>query len=274
MIPSSFDYVVAESREHACELLVAGPARPLAGGQSLLRMMKLRLAAPAVLVDIGRVADLAGIHVDGDELVIGATTTHAALAGSPVARRDAPLLAHVVGEVGDPQVRHRGTIGGSVAQADPAADVLVALLALGGCVEVVSRGRSRRIPIDRFFTGYQESDLRPGELITAVRVSRIPGGRWAYQKLTRRTNEPSVVAVAVAGERVALAGMDRTPLRAKAVERALTAGLSVSAAAALAADDTDPADDLYADRDYRRHLARVLTRRALERTRQPDSEVH
>jgi aerobic carbon-monoxide dehydrogenase medium subunit len=263
VIPAPFAYVVAGGVDHAVELLEGsvGPGRLLAGGQSLLPMMKNRQVAPALLVDIGRLADLAGIRVDGDDLVVGATTTHAALAASPMVRRDAPLLAHVIGDVGDPQVRHRGTIGGALGQADPASDVLAALLAVGGWVELTGRAGDRRVAIDRFCADHRRGDGRTAELITAVRVPRAPHSPWAYQKLCRRTNEPSIVAVAVAGERVALANMGRTPLRAVAVEHAVATGLDD--AAVLADVGTDPADDVYADSEYRRHLARTLTRRAL-----------
>jgi aerobic carbon-monoxide dehydrogenase medium subunit len=180
MIPARFDYVAAGSAEHALELLErhGDEAKLLAGGHSLLPMMKLRLAVPSVLIDIGAVAELAGITADNGELVIGAATRHAELAGSGLVRSEAPLLAHSAAQVGDPQIRHRGTIGGSLAHADPAADLPMALLALGGSVEVRGRNGTRTIAADDFFTGFFETGLGETELISAVRVPRRPGRPW------------------------------------------------------------------------------------------------
>jgi aerobic carbon-monoxide dehydrogenase medium subunit len=266
MIPAQFDYVAAESAGHAIDLLASHgeDAKVLAGGHSLLPMMKLRLAAPELLIDISGVAELAGIAVDGDELVIGAATRHADLAGSALIRSDAPLLAHAASLVGDPQIRHRGTIGGSLAHADPAADLPMAVVVLGGSVELRGPAGIRLVPAGDFFTGFFETCLEPGELLTAVRVPRLPGVGWGYQKFTRRANDWAIVGAAAIAGRVALANMGPTPLRATATEQALTAGASVSDAAGLAAEDTSPGEDIHADRGYREHLARVLTRRALD----------
>jgi aerobic carbon-monoxide dehydrogenase medium subunit len=266
MIPAPFDYVAAESPAHALDLLgsLGDDAKLLAGGHSLLPMMKLRLAAPAVLIDIGRLAELIGVRADGDEIVIGAATPHATVASADLVRAGAPLLAHSAAQVGDPQIRHRGTIGGSLAHADPAADLPMALLALGGSVDVLGPGGTRNVPADDFFAGFFETSLDPGELITAVRVPRKPGVPWGYQKFIRRANDWAIVGAAAAGGRIALANMGPTPLRARAAEQALAAGASVAEAAGLAAEGTEPGEDLHANRDYRRHLARVLTRRALE----------
>jgi aerobic carbon-monoxide dehydrogenase medium subunit len=266
MIPAPFDYVAAQSAAHAVELLAAhdDEAKLLAGGHSLLPMMKLRLAAPALLIDIGRLAELAGISAVADELVIGAATTHAALAASELVRADAPLLAHAAAQVGDPQIRHRGTIGGSLAHADPAGDLPMALLALGGSVDVLGPGGTRRIPAHDLFTGFFETSLESGELLTAARVPRRPGQAWGYQKFVRRANDWAIVGVAATGGRIALANMGPVPLRATAAERALADGATAQQAAEHAAEGTEPADDLHADRAYRQHLARVLTRRALE----------
>jgi len=265
VIPAPFDYVAADSGPHAIELLAThgDDAKVLAGGHSLLPMMKLRLAAPAVLIDIGRAAGLAGIVVDGEELVIGATTRHADLASSALVRADAPLLAHAASLVGDPQIRHRGTIGGSLAHADPAADLPMALVALGGSVELRGPGGTRVVPADDFFTGFFETALEEGELLTAVRVPRRPDEPWGYQKFVRRANDWAIVGVAATAGRIALANMGPTPLRAHAAERSLAAGNSPEQAAELAAEGTSPASDIHADPDYRRHLARVLTSRAL-----------
>ena len=266
MIPARFDYVAAEHAAHAIELLGqhGDDAKVLAGGHSLLPMMKLRLAAPEVLIDIARAGDLSGISIEGDELVIGATTRHADLAASEVVRADAPLLAHAASLVGDPQIRHRGTIGGSLAHADPAADLPMALLALGGSVEITGPAGMRTVAADDFFIGPFETALSPDELLSAVRVPRGGDVPWGYQKFVRRANDWAIVGVAAVGGRVALASMGSTPLRAVGVESALASGASVEEAASHAAEETSAGSDFHADKDYREHLARVLTRRALE----------
>ena len=179
-------------------------------------------------------------------------------------RSQAPLLAYAAAQVGDPQIRHRGTIGGSLAHADPAADLPMALVALGGSMEISGPGGSRTVSADDFFAGFFETSLEPDELLTAVRVPRRPGPDWGYQKFVRRANDWAIVGVAAAGGRIALANMGPVPVRAAAAEQALAAGASAADAAALAAEGTDPAGDIHADRAYRQHLARVLTRRALE----------
>ena len=251
MIPASFDYEVAESAAHALTLLAehGEDAKLLAGGHSLLPMMKVRLAQPAMLIDIARITELSGIRTEGDELVIGATTRHADIAGSDLVKAEAPILAYAAAQVGDPQIRHRGTIGGSLAHADPSADLPMTLLALGGSVEI---------------TGPFESVLSPDELLSAVRVPRGGSVPWGYQKFVRRANDWAIVGVAAYDGRVALASMGGTPLRALATEEALRSGAPAAEAAALAAEGTSPGYDLHADSDYRKHLARVLTRRALE----------
>jgi carbon-monoxide dehydrogenase medium subunit len=266
VIPAPFDYVAASSAAHAIELLGehGDDAKLLAGGHSLLPMMKLRLAAPEVLIDLRRVTELTGITSDGDELVIGAMTRHADLAAAPLVRRDAPLLAHAAAQVGDPQIRHRGTIGGSLAHSDPAADLPMALVALGGSVELRGPGGTRTVAADDFFTGYFETALEPDELLTAVRVPRAPGQPWGYQKFTRRANDWAIVGAAAAGGRIALANMGPVPIRAVAAEQALAGGADPAQAAELAAEGTSPGEDIHADRAFRQHLARVLTRRALE----------
>jgi carbon-monoxide dehydrogenase medium subunit len=217
-----------------------------------------------VLVDIGQLGELAGIAIDGDELVIGATTRHADVAGSELVRSQAPLLAYSAAQVGDPQIRHRGTIGGSLAHADPAADLPLALTALGGSVELTGPAGNRTVTADDFFVGYFETSMEPDEMLTAVRVPRLPGEAWGYQKFTRRANDWAIVGVAAVAGRVALANMGAKPLRAAPVEEALAGGAAVAEAAALAAEGTEPGEDIHADRAYRQHLARVLTQRALE----------
>ena len=266
MIPASFDYEVADSAAHAISLLAehGEDAKLLAGGHSLLPMMKVRLAQPAVLVDIARVPELSGIRLEGDEVIIGATTRHAEVAGSSLLQAEAPILAYAAAQVGDPQIRHRGTIGGSLAHADPSADLPMTLLALGGSVEITGPSGVRVVGVDDFFVGPFESALEPDELLTAVRVPRGGSVRWGYQKFVRRANDWAIVGVAVYDGRVALASMGGTPLRASATERALESGASIEEAADLAAEGTSPGYDFHADADYRAHLARVLTRRALE----------
>ena len=265
MIPAPFEYIAAQSPAHVVELLGehGDDAKLLAGGHSLLPMMKLRLAAPEVIIDIGRLTELSGISRRNGELVIGATTRHADLAASALVREQAPLLAHAAGLVGDPQIRHRGTIGGSLAHADPAADLPMALVALGGSVELTGPGGTRTVGAEDFFAGYFETALEPDELLTAVRVPGRPGQPWGYQKFVRRANDWAIVGVAAVGGRIALANMGPVPLRATAAEQALAGGASVAEAAELAAEGTSPGEDIHADREYRRHLARVLTRRAL-----------
>ena len=266
MIPVSFEYETAESVSHALSLLATHgeDAKLIAGGHSLLPMMKLRLAQPAVLVDIARLTELSGIRIDGGELVIGATTRHAEVAGSDLVRAETPILAYAAAQVGDPQIRHRGTIGGSLAHSDPSADLPMTLVALGGSMEITGPSGTRTVPADEFFTGFFESVLSPDELLTAVRVPRGGSVPWGYQKFVRRANDWAIVGVAAYDGRVALASMGATPIRALAVESALAAGASPAEAASHAAEGTSAGGDFHADKDYREHLARVLTRRALE----------
>ncbi len=266
MIPASFDYEVADSVAHALSLLAeyGDDAKLLAGGHSLLPMMKVRLAQPAVLIDIARVAELSGIATMGDEVIIGAATRHAELARSELLMAEVPLLAYAAAQVGDPQIRHRGTIGGSLAHADPSADLPMTLLALGGLVEITGPAGLRVVNADDFFVGPFESVLGPDEVLSSVRVPRGGSVPWGYQKFVRRANDWAIVGAAAYDGRVALASMGGTPLRALATEEALASGASIADAAALAAEGTSPGYDFHADADYRRHLARVLTRRALE----------
>jgi carbon-monoxide dehydrogenase medium subunit len=266
MIPASFDYEVAESAAHALSLLAehGEDAKLLAGGHSLLPMMKVRLAQPAVLIDIARITELSGIKVEGDEIVIGATTRHAEVAESELLRAEVPILAYAAAQVGDPQIRHRGTIGGSLAHADPSADLPMTLLALGGSVEITGPSGVRVVGADDFFVGPFESVLGPDELLSAVRVPRGGTVPWGYQKFVRRANDWAIVGAAAYGGRVALASMGGTPLRATATEGALKSGAPIEEAAQLAAEGTSPGYDFHADVDYREHLARVLVKRALE----------
>lgn len=270
MIPAAFDYEVAESAEHAIELLGSREeAKLLAGGHSLLPAMKLRLARPACLVDIGRLTDLSYVREDGDWIAVGGLTRHADVAGSALLREHCPLVSHVAGQIGDPQVRHRGTIGGSIAHGDPASDLPSVVLALDG--EIVARGPNgeRTIAARNVFTGVFQTAIGPDELLVEVRVPKLGGAGWAYTKLNRRAQDWATVAVAVVarngdGTSIALTNMGATSLRAIAAEQALAGGASVADAAALAANGTEPPSDHAASSEFRRHLAQVLTRRALE----------
>jgi carbon-monoxide dehydrogenase medium subunit len=264
MIPVSFDYARPSTVEEAIAALgSAEEGKILAGGQSLLPVLRLRLAAPTVLVDLGAVPGLGGVRLDGGELVIGAMTTHAEVAASGLVREHAPLLAAAAATVGDRQVRHRGTLGGSLAHADPASDLPAAVLALGGTVVLRGPRGERRVPLTGFYTGVFSSVKEPDELVVEVRVPRTGAAGWAYEKFTRRANDWAIVAVAVVDGRVGLVNMGPTPLRASATEAALAGGASIEEAAALADEGTDPPADLAGTKEYRRHLARVLSRRAL-----------
>ena len=265
MIPASFDYEVADSPAHAISLLAehGEDAKLLAGGHSLLPMMKVRLAQPAVLVDIARVTELSGIRLEGDEVVIGATTRHAEVAGSSLLQAEAPILAYAAAQVGDPQIRHRGTIGGSVAHADPASDLPAVLLALDATLVARGTDGAREIGIGEFFQGLFETMLEPGELLTEIRVPKPAAAGWSFQKFTQRAIDWAIVGVAVQGNQVALVNMGGTPLRAVTVEAALAGGASPADAAAQAAEGTSAAADIRASREYREHLARVLVSRAL-----------
>jgi len=268
VIPAPFDYVRADSTDAALAALGehGDEAKLMAGGQSLLPLMKLRLAMPAVVVDVSRASDLAYVRSAGDHIAIGALTRHCDVAADATLAKELPLLAHVAGTVGDPQVRHRGTIGGSLAHADPSADLPTALLALGASYLLRGPNGEREVAAEGFSTGFLETVLEPDEMITEIRVPTGLTG-WGYEKFTRRAIDWATVAVAVArrdsGTKVALANMGPTVLRAQGVEEALAAGAGAADAAARADEGTSPGNDVTASSDYRKHLARVLTERAL-----------
>lgn len=269
MIPATFDYVRADSADAALAALAehGDDAKLLAGGHSLVPLMKLRLAAPAVVVDIGRLRDLSYIRDAGDHLAIGALTRHRDVERSELLVNQQPLLAHAASHVGDPQVRNRGTIGGSLAHGDGASDLPAVVLALGGTLVARGPAGERVIAATEFFRGFLETALAPDELLTEIRVPRTPGAGWSFQKFNRRAMDWAIVGCAVlrhgGSTGVGLVNMGTTPLRATACEEALAAGASDAEAAALADEGTEPASDLHGSEEYRRHLARVLVGRGL-----------
>ncbi|MDQ3177709.1 MAG: xanthine dehydrogenase family protein subunit M [Actinomycetota bacterium] len=270
MIPAKFDYVRAGSAEEAIRLIGehGDEAKFLAGGHSLLPLMKLRLAQPSVLIDIGRIRDLSYIEDKGDHVAIGALTRHHDVEHSDVLAEHAPLLAHATKHVGDPQVRHRGTIGGSLAHADPASDLPATTLALGATYVAAGPNGTREIAAGDFYESFMTSTLAPDELLTEIRVPKMNGAKWNFQKFNRRALDWAIVGVAAwrngdsAG--IGLVNMAGTPVLATAAADAIASGASPADAAEHAADESDPQADLNASVEYRVHLAKVLTRRALE----------
>lgn len=277
MIPASFDYEVATSVDHAKSLLKEGgeDARLLAGGHSLLPMMRLRLARPSLLIDIGRLKDLSYVNETENHIAIGALTRHHDVNNSDVLAQHCPLLAYTAGLVGDPQVRHRGTIGGSVSHGDAASDLPTALLALEAEFVVSGDSGDRIVAAADFFTGIFTTALQAGELLTEIRVPKCAANHgWSYVKFNRRAQDWAIVGVATVIDRangtisrgaVGLTNMGRTPLRATAVEAALAGAdvKGIEAAAAKAAEGTSPPSDTNGSAEYRKHLVTVLTRRAL-----------
>jgi carbon-monoxide dehydrogenase medium subunit len=278
VIPAPFEYVRAGSIDEAVAALSqhGDEAKVLAGGHSLLPLMKLRLAFPSALVDVGRVDALKGVSEEGDRLVIGAATTHAAVVRDPLVQEHCGVLAHVTEMVGDPQVRHRGTIGGALAHGDAAGDLPAVVLALDAEFAIKGREGERRVPASEFFVDYLETALAPDEVLVSVSVPKL-GSDWSYnyQKFNRVAQAWAIVgALAVVRRsngtideaRIGLTNMATVPVRASATEAALQGqgADAVASAAEQAAEGTDPPTDLNAQPDYRKHLARVLTRRALE----------
>ena len=269
MIPAAFDYVRASSAAEAISLIGqhGSDAKFIAGGHSLLPMMKLRLAQPAVLVDISRISDLSYIKDAGDHIAIGALTRHMDIEKSDIVKQHVPLLAHAAGYVGDAQVRHRGTIGGSLAHADSASDLPATTLALGATYVAQGPNGQREIAAKDFYKGFLESALAPDEMLVEIRVPKTTGG-WSFQKFNRRAQDWAIVGVAAwrngKESGVALVNMGSTPILATSVSAALASGASIADAAELAAAEAEPQSDLNASSEYRAHLAKVLVRRALE----------
>ena len=269
MIPAQFDYVRAESAEEAISLIGqhGDEAKFIAGGHSLLPLMKLRLAQPTVLVDIGRLSDLSYIREEGDMIAIGAMTRHMDVENSPVLKEHAPLLAHAASHVGDPQVRHRGTIGGSIAHSDSASDLPATTLAMGATYVAQGPNGTREIAASDFFQGFLTTSLAADELLTEIRVPKMGGAGWSFQKFNRRAQDWAIVGVAAwrngTESGVGLVNMGSVPILATGVSAAIASGASIEDAAVEAATGTDPTADLNASIEYRQHLARILTKRAL-----------
>ncbi len=279
MIPVQFDYEAPTSVAAALELLAQAGDREvkvLGGGQSMLPVLRLRMAAPELVVDLGRIPELRGVRDDGDAIVIGAMTTHDDVTREPLIRQHALLLSVAAQTVADPQVRHRGTFGGSLVHADPAGDMPAPALALGAEMVVTGPGGERRVPASEFFVDLFTTAVEEGELLTAVRVPKHTGWGAHYEKMSRVAQSWSIVAVAasvrveggtIAEARVGLTNMAHVPVRAQGVEAALVGqpatADAIRQAAASAAEGTTPPSDANADEDFRRHLAQVLTSRAV-----------
>jgi carbon-monoxide dehydrogenase medium subunit len=279
MIPAAFAYARPTTVDEALQAVATGgeDVKIMAGGQSLIPVMRLRLAAPETVVDLGRVAELRGVREEDDAIVIGAMTTHSDVLSDPVIARWAPLIAEATETVADRQVRHRGTFGGALAHADPAGDLPAVALALEAEFVIAGLNGRRTVPAAEFFVDYLTTALEEGELLVEIRVPKLRG-TWGmhYEKFNRVAQAWSIVAVAalvrreenvIAEARIGLTNMGPTPLRASAAEAALV-GVpatreAVAAAAERAADGTSPSSDLNAQADYRQHLATVLTRRAV-----------
>ncbi len=280
MKPPIFDYVIAESHEHALEVLRehGDDAKVLAGGQSLVPLMSFRLAKPALLLDINRLEGLDGIEAADGRIRIGALTRQCELLSHPLLAEHCPLMRAATEHIGHPAIRNRGTVGGSVAHADPAAELPILLQVLDAEVEVCSAGSRRTIPADEFFTGLLMTAMNPDELLTGV--SFAPPGKaagWGFHEVARRHGDFALVAAAavvtlddrgaVAEAAVALGGIADRPLRVSPVEDALTGNApsaeAIEAASSLVTDTVTPMGDIHASEAYRAHLGRVLTKRAL-----------
>jgi aerobic carbon-monoxide dehydrogenase medium subunit len=272
MIPAPFDYEVADSVGHALSLLGdREDAKLLAGGHSLLPLLRLRLTRPALLVDIGRLEELSYVREKGDSIAIGALTRHHDVHHAPSLQEHNPLVSYAAGQIGDPQVRHRGTIGGSIAHGDPASDLPAVLLALDAEIDIAGTSGVRTVAAGEFFQGVFTTAAGPSELVTEIRVPKLTAAHgWTYLKFRRRAQDWAIVGVALVAKRsnggvesaaIGLVNMGATPLRAPAAEEALVSGGDPGP---VAAEGTDPPSDTQASADYRRHLARVLVRRAAE----------
>lgn len=278
MIPAQFDYVAPATVEEALAVLAehGDDAKLIAGGQSLLPVLRMRLNAPELVVDLGRIDSLRGVRDDGDAIVVGAMTTHHDVGRDPLVAEHAGLVVKAIEHLADAQVRHRGTFGGALAHADPAGDLGAPALALGATFEIAGRSGTRTVAADDFFEDFFTTAVADDEILTAVRIPKHTGWGAHYEKFVRVAHQWLIVAVAaavkvdggtIAEARVGLTNMGTTPLRARAVEQALVGqpatDAAVREAAARAAEGTNPPSDLNGDADYRKHLATVLTRRAV-----------
>ena len=275
MIPAPFEYVAPTSVEEALQALSehGDEAKIMAGGQSLLPVLRMRLNAPEWVIDLSRIESMRGIRDDGDAIVIGAMTTHHDVLNDALVKEHALLITKAATEVADAQIRHRGTFGGALAHADPAGDLGAPVLALGAEFVVVGPGGTRTVAADDFFVDLFETAIGEDELLTEIRVPKHTGWGAHYEKFVRVAHQWPIVAVAatVRGSideaRVGLTNMGSTPLRARATEAALAGATAsedgVREASQLAAEGTNPPTDLNGAADYRQHLARVLTARAV-----------
>jgi carbon-monoxide dehydrogenase medium subunit len=278
VIPAAFEYEVAESVDHAIELLgqYGEDARPLAGGHSLIPLMRLRLAVPTALIDLGRLDDLRYVRDEGDHLAIGALTHHRDILNDELVNEHCGILGYTAGLLGDPSVQHRGTIGGTLAHGDPAGDMPSVICALEGTLVLQGPDGERTVDALDLFKDYLFTDLEPQEIVTEVRVPKLGSNTgWSYKKFSRRSQDWAIVGVAavverdngsISSARIGLTSMGSTPIRASAVEQALSGASadSVAEAAGSADEGTSPAADDAASAEFRRHLARVWTRRAVE----------
>jgi carbon-monoxide dehydrogenase medium subunit len=278
VIPAQFDYLAPATIEEALSALAAAgdDAKIIAGGQSLLPVLRMRLNAPEQVIDLGRIDSLRGVRDDGDAIVVGAMTTHADVLTDPLVRENAAVITKAVQQLADPQVRHRGTFGGALAHADPAGDLGAPALALDAEFVIAGQSGTRTVAADEFFVDLFTTAIEDGEILTEVRIPKRAGWGGHYEKFVRVAHQWPIVAVAAAVKveggsiseaRVGLTNMGSTPLRARAVEQALVGKQAtedaVREAARAAAGGTNPPSDLNGDADYRRHLATVLTRRAV-----------
>jgi aerobic carbon-monoxide dehydrogenase medium subunit len=279
VIPAKFDYIRPATLDEAIGALADGgeDAKVIAGGQSLMPLLRLRLAYPELLVDVGALDELRGVTDTGDSLLIGARTTHGDLVHDPLIAEHCGLLGEAAATVADPAVRHRGTLGGSLAHGDPAGDLPAVVLALGATLTARGPGGDRQIPAGEFFVDYLTTVLTPGEILTGISVPKLgPDWGYRYEKFHRTAQAWATVGVAavvrrsnglISEARIGLTNMGTVPVRASAAEAAAAGAeasrAALTEAAAHAAEGTQPPADLHGAPDYRRHLARVLTGRAL-----------
>ena len=278
MIPVAFDYEVAESVDHAIQLLGqhGEDSKLIAGGHSLIPIMRLRLAAPSVLIDLDRLEDLRYVRDEGDHLAIGALTRHRDVLNNELVQEHCGIVGYTAGLLGDPSVQHRGTIGGTLAHGDPAGDMPAVISALEGTLVIQGPNGERTVPASDFFQDYLFTDLEPDEVVTEVRVPKLDQNTgWSYKKFSRRSQDWAIVGVAAVVEksngnidsaRIGLTSMGSTPIRASTVEEALSGASpdGIAEAAESAAEGTAPSGDDAASAEFRKHLARVWTRRAVE----------